>query len=148
MLMLKAKTTLGEILEQAAFPFVLLPSPDKSTANEIAVDARIAGLGVTVLSGAYSQEPGLFVMATSDAGQIVGFARKVVAEHKADWFVFYRPNDAVKENSDRSREKCSLDASGLNLPDGRQFVCDGVFRPAQYNTALMASRGFNVGERL
>jgi hypothetical protein len=156
MLLLKTKRTFQEVLANAFTPLVILPASrpgetrdeGKARANDLAVTARIAGLGVTVVESTVGE---LFVLASSDESQTVGFARKMLRESKTGepWFLFLRKEAGplLKEMSDRTREDCTLTITGFGV-DGRTVEMVAAYVPAQNNTAMMHHRGFNVGEHL
>lgn len=157
MLLLRTDHNWKQTLASVFTPLVILPATvpgesrdeSKKRANELAVTARIAGLGVTVIESAHAE---LYVMASDNESQAVGFARKMLTEAKlaAPWFLLLRDEDGplLRENSDRSREDCELTETGFVLPDGRAVEVVASYTPAQRNTAWGHSLGHYVGETL
>jgi hypothetical protein len=154
MLLLKKKHTFREVLAGSFMPLVVLPASGKTReeckarANDLAVTAGIAGLGVTVVE---SKAGELFVLASSDESQTVGFARQMVREAKTGdpWFLFLRGETGplLKEHPDRSRDECTLTQNGFTF-GGHSVHIVAAYEPAQNNTAMLHSRGFDVGEHL
>jgi len=155
-LLLKVNRTFQQVLAGAFFPLVILPASTpggsrdhgKFRANDLAVSARIAGLGVTVVE---SKTGELFVMVSGNESQCVGFARKTLQELKTgeQWFLLLRDQNGplLKEDSDRTREICTLTATGFTCPDQHVEIV-AAYVPAQRNTAWGHSLGYDVGEHL
>jgi len=155
MLLLKRDRDFQGVLNGAFTPLVILPaSPDeprdtsKARANELAVDARIAGLGVTVVE---SKAAELFVLASDNESQAVGFARLQVEQSKTanPWFLLLRNKKGplLLETVDRLREERPLTETGFVLPTHAVEIV-AAYVPAQRNTAWMHSLGHYVGEHL
>lgn len=121
----------------------------KARANDLAVDARIAGLGVTVVE---SKDGELFVLASDNESQAVGFARKQVQESRTaeQWFLLVRGEKGpiLKETADRNREECTITETGFSYGPGRTAEIVAAYIPAQRNTAWGHSLGHYVGEHL
>jgi hypothetical protein len=156
MLLLKRTEAFQNILASRFVPLVILPASapgealeqSKVRANDLAVDGRIAGLGITVVE---SRAGELFVLASDNESQAVGFARKFLRESKIaePWFLLLRSGQRLcLETADRVREDCPLAETGFVLPDGRTVEIVASFVPAQRNTAWLHSLGHNVGEHL
>lgn len=130
--------TFSNFLDNAIFPVALIPASctnsteaeDQERADILAVTARIEGLGVVVLAGRMAGAQEFFVLATGDESQVVDFARKA-----ADWFLLRLADtdDLLRENADRSREKCIIRETGFVLPDGRTFEFAKAYRPDHVN---------------
>jgi hypothetical protein len=161
MLFTRIDRTFRDMLDSTRFPIAIIPASrphvrdaeNVQRANDVALFARTKGLGVFVLEGrSLGTAPReLFVLVVGNEAQIVGFARRVTqeAEAAADWFLFCRPgDDLVKENVDRSREKCVFESDGFTLPDGGEFKFRTAYTPAQFSTAWGNSLGADVGEYL
>jgi hypothetical protein len=69
--------------------------------------ARITGLGITVVESKVGE---LFVLASDNESQAVGFARKMLQESNTgeQWFLLLRSENGplLKEKPDHSREDC------------------------------------------
>jgi hypothetical protein len=153
----KTKRDFQEVLASSFTPLVVLPASKpgesreqgKARANDLAVTARIDGLGVTVVESTNGQ---LFVVASDKESQAVGFARRLVQESKSaePWFVLLSDEKdlLLKENADRSRGACSLREAGFVLPNGRNVEIVAAYVPAQRNTAWGHHLGHDVGEQL
>jgi hypothetical protein len=157
MVYMKSTATWKEFIETTPHCIVVLPasSPadteeqNKRRANTIAVDARVEGHGVRMVLSSAGE---FFVVVGDNESQVVGFARKALREAATGetWFLLRRPeSEAVAQESvDRSRKPALFTDSGFALADGRKFVVSALFSPAQNNTALLHSRGYNVGEHI
>jgi hypothetical protein len=157
MLLLKSNRNFREVLQCAFTPLVILPASvpgetrddSKARANDLTVTARIQGLGVTVVEGAKGE---LFVFASDNESQAVGFARKMLKESKLaePWFLLLRSatGPLVLETADRSRVDCTLTESGFLMPDGRTVDITAAYVPASRNTAWLAHLGYRVGSTL
>jgi hypothetical protein len=161
MLFTKIDKTFRDMLNDAGASVVIIPasrphiadSVNVQRANDVALFARTKGLGVFVLEGrSLGTAPReLLVLVVGNEAEVVGFARRVTqeAEAAAAWFLFCRSgDDLVKENVDRSREKCVFQGDGFTLPDGGEFKFGTAYTPAQFNTAWGHSLGAEVGEYL
>lgn len=101
MLLLKTKRSFQETLAGLFIPLVILPASkagesreeSKARANDLAVTARIAGLGVTVIEAASGD---LFIMACDSEAQAVGFARRMLQESKIAVRVLRIPDDDLR----------------------------------------------------
>jgi len=142
MLLLRTTETFQKVLVDRFVPLVILPASapgesrdeSKTRANDLAVDGRIAGLGITVVE---SKAGELFVLVSDNESQAVGFARKLLQESKLaePWFLLLRNVQRLcVETADRTREDCPLTETGFgaarwsHLRD-RRLVCSG---PKQY----------------
>jgi hypothetical protein len=156
MLLIKSDRDFQEVLRCAFTPLAILPASltgeardaSKARANDMAVDARIAGFGVTVSE---SKDGQLFVFVSSNESQVVGFVRKMLAESRTaePWFHLLRAEKGplLTENADRKREDCALTNSGF-IHDGHAVEIVASYIPAQRNTGWLHSRGHHVGETL
>jgi hypothetical protein len=154
-LLLKTKRSFQEIMAGVFTPLVILPASkagesreeSKARVNDLALAARMAGLGVTAIE---STSGGLFVMASDNESQCVGFGRKLLTESKTaePWFVLSmdgKGSSIVLETSDRNRKTGRLTPTGFVLPDDYSVEIAASYIPAQRNTAWLRSLGFNVG---
>jgi hypothetical protein len=159
MLLIKTKENFRQVLQSLFTPLVFLPASlpgearaaSKARANDMAVDARIAGFGVTVVE---SKDGELFVVASSNESQVVGLARKLLVESRTaePWFLLLRTEKGpvttlVKETADRTREECQLIKTGFTR-DRRAIEIVAAYYPVQNNTAWCHHLGVNIGETL
>jgi hypothetical protein len=156
MLLLKKDIGFKEVLTTVFTPLVVLPATvsgepreaSKQRANDLTVDARIAGLGVTIIESTTGE---LFVLASDNESQAVGFARKQIQEFKTgeQWFLLLlsEAGPILKETADRQRQKCTLTDTGFIVADHTTEIT-AVYAPAQRNTAWGHSLGHDVGEHL
>jgi hypothetical protein len=161
MLLIKTTENFRQVLKGMYTPLVFLPASAPGEAREeakarakgLALDARIAGYGVTV---AESKDGELFVLVSSNESQVVGFARKLLAESRTAeaWFLLLRTEKGpvtvttlVKETADRTREASVLTKTGLVL-GGRAVEIVASYDPAQNNTSYLHHLGVDVGETL
>ena len=157
MVYMKSTATWKEFIETTPHCIVVLPasSPadtdeqNKRRANTIAVDARVEGHGVRFLLTVVGE---FFVLVADNESQAIGFGRRVLRDAATGepWFLLRRPESEVvaQETVDRSRKPALFTDRGFALPDGRRFVVTALFAPAQNNTALLHSRGYNIGEHI
>ena len=153
MLLGKTDRDFQGVLRVTFTPFVLLPASlpaefreaSKARARELAGDARSAGLGVTVVE---SEAGELFVLASDNESQAVGFARKMLADQKmaGDWFLFLPESvgPLSKENAERTRGVGTLTESGFVLPDGHAVEIVAAYVPVQNSTAYLHSIGRRI----
>jgi hypothetical protein len=157
MLLLKAYRNFDQILKTVFIPLVILPATilgetreeSRARADDIAVTARIEGLGVTVVESATGD---LFILASDNESQAVGFARKLLRNSKIaePWFLLLGDENGplLFEAADRRRVECPLHRGDFALPDGRTFEIVAAYIPAQRNTAWLHSLGRRAGEFL
>jgi hypothetical protein len=156
MLLLKRTETFRDVLASRFIPLVILPASapgepleqSKQRANDLAVDGRIAGFGITVVE---SNAGEFFVLASSNESQVVGLGRQLLRESKIaePWFLLLRNGQGLcLESADRTREDCPLTETGFVLPGGPVVQIVALFVPAQNNTAWLHHLGHDVGEHL
>ena len=157
MLLLKTDRNFKHVLASVSTPIVILPATvsgesqdeSKKRANDLAVTARVAGLGVSVVESATGE---LYVMTSDNESQALGFGRRMLTEAKlaGAWFLLIldAKGPLLRENGDRDRERCTLTETGFVLPDGRAVEIVASYIPAQRNTAWGHHLGQDVGENL
>ena len=149
MLLLKTKRSFQEIMAGVFSTLVILPATktgetrdaSKARANDLAVTARIAGVGAFVIESAKGE---LFVMGSDNESQCVGFARKMLKESRIaePWFILLYDDKGLLylETADRQRKTGKLTDIGFVLPDGLIIEIVANYTPAQNNTALLFHR--------
>ncbi len=157
MLLLRSNITWKEFIEESSSPMIIFPaSRSVDTAetnlkrtNDLAVSARIEEYSVR---GLKSDAGDLFVLVRANESQVVGFVRNLLNQNKLGepWFLFRRASNepAMFEVGNGRREICTMTDVGFELPDGRVFVIVAMYHPAQNNTAMLHSRGHDVGDHL
>jgi hypothetical protein len=161
MLFTRTDKTFRDMLNGTRYSIAIIPasrphiqdSGNVQRANDIALLARTNGLGVYILEGrgAPTSARELLVLVAGKEAQVNGFAKRVMQETDAaaNWFLFCRPgSDLVKENVDRSRERCVFNSDGFRFPDGGDFKFAIAYTPAQFNTAWGHSFGAEVSDYL
>ncbi len=153
MLLLKSSVIWKHVIEAA--PMVVLPASgpedcdqtNRKRANDLAVKARIAKCSVEVVEAESGE---FFLVVRENESKIVGFARDLLKRGLIGepWFLFRRltTEPLLLEMLDRSRDLSKMTDTGFVLPDGREFQIDIIYYPAQFNTGLLHSKGFDVGE--